>query len=57
MLLQNMKRIIDNHGIETKLEGTKLIAKDEQVVNGELVVQWLDVTKWTTEQVKKWLGY
>lgn len=60
--MAKIARILANHGINTKWDGTRLLAleiytctdADGNICLGE---QWIDVTNFTAKQVYAWLGY
>lgn len=51
--------ILSIHSIETRMDGDRVMAKDEwyNVNTGESGYDWVDVTGWKLSEVKAWLGY
>lgn len=49
--------ILDAHGIVTKTENGRLYAYEVGTINGELHIDLVDVTDFTTAELYTWLGY
>jgi hypothetical protein len=46
------------HNIETRITGTRVYAKDEWIdAEGIDLSDWVDITDWTMDVARKWLGY
>lgn len=50
-------KILTEHGIETRVEGNKLLALELSTFDGHSHTEWLDVTGWTMDRLLLWLGY
>lgn len=49
--------IIRKHGIVINCVSGRWLAEEVSTLGGEIVSEWVDVTDWTIEQVRDWLGY
>lgn len=54
-----MIAILNAHGVQTKVEGNKTYALDEwfNTITKKNGSKWVNVTNWTTKQVRDFLGY
>lgn len=57
MTIQELTKILEEHGITFWIEDGKVMAEDEYTYNGELHVDILDMTDISEEQLWDWLGY
>lgn len=53
----NIKSALQEHGIKYRLKGTRIIAIDEYVKNGKVGFDYVDVTDFSVQQLRDWLGY
>lgn len=44
--------LIESHGVETKAENNRLLAKKEHTKQDELYHEWIDVTDWELSKIK-----
>lgn len=49
--------ILDSHGIAYSETDNILLVLDEAYTNGVYQAEWLDITEWSFQQLKEWLGY
>ena len=52
-------RVLKNHSIEYKIEGSQLHALDViyNANTGATESNWVDITDWNKQQLANWLGY
>lgn len=55
--MSDLIQLLENHGIETKVRGGHVYAKEEHMFNGVPGTDWIDVTLWTIREANEWLGY
>ena len=57
MTIQELTKILKDHGIAFEIVDGKVMAEDVYTYNGELHVDILDMTDISKEQLWDWLGY
>jgi hypothetical protein len=55
--LEIIKRILKQHGIKFEIIKGKLIADDEYTLKGRYYSEKTDLTNYSINDVKLWLGY
>lgn len=54
--LARLRKFIEDHGVNAWLDGTKLMAEDEAVINGSALMEVVEIEP-NMEAVHAWLGY
>ena len=54
--IHQLKRYLQQHGVEAKVTDGKLMAIDESALNGELITETVELEP-SMEAVRTWLGY
>lgn len=49
--------MLNQHGVETKLEDNNFYAWESWTLNSELCGQWVNASSWTIQDCKLFLGY
>ena len=57
MTIKKLTSILERHGINFQVIGSKVIAEDQYTINGVLHTDTLDMTDISPEQLYDWLGY
>ena len=55
--MNNIKNIIETHGIRTRRDGGRLLAEDVSCKGGDVTRRWVDVTSFSKGELARWLGY
>ncbi len=57
MTIQQLTRILEQHGISHEVVNGKVLAEDSYTLNGESYSDIIDLTDISPEQLYDWLGY
>ena len=57
MTIKKLTSILEKHGINFQVIGSKVIAEDQYTINGVLHTEALDITDISPDQLYDWLGY
>lgn len=52
-----IKMILKRHGINFEMINDRLIADDEYSIDGKLYIEKADLTNYSVQSIKTWLGY
>lgn len=52
---ETILKIMTNHSVPTRIESGRILASD--IFSFRDDTAWIDVTGWTVDQIRDWLGY